>query len=178
MTMTVYEGITLGFIGVGIIFIILSLFFDKTRQVVAEDEASMDEDNFRKQVNLVNDKIVELNDYHTFVQEEIEKKHKELLFLYQMISDKEKAVREVQVEIEQVKETLSRINTSQPLQAIKSKSVDRRDDSVEVFESEDETMNMNRRIIQLRQQGYDVIEIARILDVGQGEVKLVLNLFE
>lgn len=183
--MTIYEGITLGFIGVGIIFIILSLFFDKTKHVINEDEAAMDENEFRKQVTMVNDKILELNDYHSFIQEEIEKKHKELLFLYQMISDKEKTVRSIQVELEQLKNSLEHMTVdSQIINELPLEISPRKKELDEIIENEKESLikedilNKNGRIIHLKKQGYDVKEIAKILDIGQGEVRLVLNLFE
>ncbi|MDF2820695.1 MAG: hypothetical protein K0R15_1136 [Clostridiales bacterium] len=39
--------------------------------------------------NMANKKMAAINEYYTFVIEEIEKKHKELLFLYHMISEKD-----------------------------------------------------------------------------------------
>lgn len=178
--MTIYEGITLAFIGVGIIFIILSLFFDKTRQAMNSDEASMEDDAFRKQVNLINDKIVELNDYHTYVQDEIEKKHKELLFLYQMIADKEKAVRTIQIEIEQLKIVLDqeRRNSVSPLTDEDIETMAQSEVITSEAIIEKDITNKNKRIIELKKQGYDEMEIAKILEIGLGEVKLVLNLFE
>lgn len=158
--MTVYEGLTMGFVLVGVIFIIIGYAVGKTRQQVNEDEAAMEDEAFRKQINLVNEKVLELNDYHDFVKEEIEKKHKELLFLYQMIGEKEKRIKEIQLEIEHLIQS-----NPQP---------------VEVSEAADmvKVRNFNRRIIALKEQGYEAKEIAKILDIGQGEVQLVLNLFE
>ncbi len=177
--MTIYEGITLGFIGVGIIFIILSLFFDKTKKVLNEDEASMEEDRFRTQISLVNDKIIELNDYHTFVQDEIEKKHKELLFLYQMISEKEKTIREISVEIEKLQDAKN-LQGTMTIQEVEKTEVTSVSSGVSISSepSIDSGKTRNQRIIELKGKGYDSKEIAKILDIGQGEVRLVLNLFE
>ena len=127
---------------------------------ISEDEEAMEDEAFRKQINLVNEKVLELGDYHNFVKEEIENKHKELLFLYQMISEKEKAIKKIQVEIEHYQE------------------VKEGHEEVVVLKKEPVTTNYNRKIIELREKGYDAIEIAQLLDIGIGEVNLVLNLYD
>ena len=159
--MEIYEAFTIGFIAVGIIFIILGFTFDRTKRRVDADEAAMEEDEFRKQVNLVNEKVLELNEYHEFMKSEMEKKHKELLFLYQMIGEKEKAIRDIQIELERM---------------TMGKAI------VESVEAETvithEPDSVKRKIMELKAQGYNAKEIAKILGIGQGEVALVLNLFE
>lgn len=162
--MTVYEGLTLGFVALGIIFIIIGFAFNRTKEVMNEEDAAMEDQAFRKQINLVNEKVLELNDYHTFVKEEIEGKHKELLFLYQMIGEKEKAIKDIQMEIERLKLD-DEPDLIQP--------------DVSAFtEATKKHQTGNRKIIALKDQGYDAKEIAQILNIGQGEVELVLNLFE
>ena len=158
--MTIYEGMTLGLILVGIIFIILGFTFNSTKGRVYQDEVAMEDEAFRKQINLINEKVLELGDYHNFMKDEIEQKHKELLFLYQMIGEKEKTIKKIQLEIEHyhVEEVL--------LQD---------DDAPDTTQL---STNSNRRIIELKEKGYSPMEIAQILDVGIGEVDLVLNLYE
>lgn len=158
--MTIYEGITLGFIAVGIFFIIIGFTFDRTKKVIKDDEVALEDEAFRTQVNLIDEKVLELNDYHDFVQEEIDKKHKELLFLYQMITEKERAIKEIQIEIEKLRNH-------------KEEAEDLTPEEMEV-----KVENSNRRIISLKEQGYQDKEIAKILGIGLGEVQLVLNLFE
>lgn len=160
--MSIYEGLTLGFIVIGVLFIIIGFTFDRTKKTMSDADAAMEDEAFRKQVNLINEKVLELNDYHDFVKEEIEKKHKELLFLYQMIGEKEKNIKNIQVEIEQLKN----INTMDgPIK-------------VEEIRQPEAKSNSNRKVIALKDQGYDATEIAKILGIGRGEVELVLNLFE
>lgn len=158
--MTIYEGMTLGFILVGIIFIILGFTFNRTKIRGDQDDAAMEDETFRKQINLVNEKVLELGDYHNFVKDEIEKKHKELLFLYQMIGEKEKAIKKIQLEIEQVQ--VKQVATKEEI----------------IVETKQASTNSNRRIIDLKEKGYSSLEIAQILDIGIGEVDLVLNLYE
>ena len=158
--MTIYEGLTLGFIVMGMIFIFLGFAINRTKLKVNEDEVAMEDEAFRKQINLVNEKVLELGDYHNFVKEEIEGKHKELLFLYQMISEKEKVIKDMQLVMNQY---------------------DRKDESKkeeDSLPSPSGPTNYNRKIIELKEKGYDAVEIAQLLGIGTGEVNLVLNLYE
>lgn len=163
--MTVYEGLTLGTVVVGILFVIIGFTYNRTKQVMAEGDAALEDETFRKQIHLVNEKVLELNDYHNFVKEEIESKHKELLFLYQMIGEKEKKIKEIQLAIERLQIDL----VSPPEES---------DNTAPKEATSSGVKQINRRIIALKDQGYDAKEIAQILGIGRGEVELVLNLFE
>jgi len=160
LTISIYEGMTLGFVFVGIIFIILGFSFNRTKVKANQDDAAMEDEAFRKQVNLINEKVLELGDFHNFVKDEIEEKHKELLFLYQMIGEKEKSIKAIQLELEryQVGQTI------EPEEA--------------VVVTKELSTNSNQRIIELKDKGYSPKEIAQVLDIGIGEVDLVLNLYE
>lgn len=158
--MTIYEGLTLGFIVLGMIFIFLGFAINKTKLKANEDEEAMEDEAFRKQINLVNEKVLELGDYHNFVKEEIENKHKELLFLYQMISEKEKAIKKIQVEINQYQQ--GNVTLEEEV----------------VLKSAPKASNYNKKIIELREKGYDAVEIAQLLGIGIGEVNLVLKLYD
>jgi transcriptional regulator len=170
---TIYDGLTLGFIAVGILFIVLSFLYDRTKKTIDQDEAALEDETFRKQISIINEKIVEMNEYHDYVQKEMEKKHKELLFLYQMISEKEKLVRQIQVAhhedtpMHEVPKAFigvnAKVNTEEEKTEEKKIST---------------TTNTNMKILEMKSQGYQASEIAKILNIGQGEVQLVINLFE
>ncbi len=68
--------------------IILSTIMITTNKIKKADSA-LDEEIFRKEINIVNEKIIELNEHYEFIKSELDNKQKELLFLYQMISLKE-----------------------------------------------------------------------------------------
>ena len=107
--------------------------------------------------------LKELNQFSSYIQSELEKKHKELLFLYQMIEDKEKKF------------------------AI-SKDVVTEQHSLEDFSNEiKENENgsevhgvLNNKyynsIIELYKSGKDTSSIAKELNIGKGEVELILGL--
>lgn len=163
--MTIYEGITWGFIGFGIIFLIIGFFAFETKKRKDEDDVAMEEETFRLQISLIDEKILELEDYRKYVQDEMDKKHKELLFLYQMITEKEQKIREIEDSKKSYKSDDEKILVNQY-----SKT------SIEDIDA-DIVENRNEQILGLKKDGYSEKEIAKKLEIGQGEVKLVLNLF-
>ncbi|VDN46290.1 conserved protein of unknown function [Petrocella atlantisensis] len=167
--MTIYDGLTLSFIAVGILFIVLSFLYDRTKKTLNQDEAALDDETFRKQISIINEKIVEMNEYHDYVQKEMEKKHKELLFLYQMISEKEKLVRQIQTT--RFDDTLIRVDSKEPTRV-------KTEEKTEEKTLQAASTNTNIKILEMKHQGYQAAEIAKILNIGQGEVQLVINLFE
>lgn len=77
--------------------------------------------------DFTNQKMTAINEYYSFVVEEIDKKHRELLFLYHMISEKEKDVQksvqdaslimnEIMTEREKLKKQLEQFHKSSQLQ--------------------------------------------------------------
>lgn len=171
--MTIYDGLTLSFIAIGILFIVLSFLYDRTKKTLDQDEAALDDETFRKQISIINEKIVEMNEYHDYVQKEMEKKHKELLFLYQMISEKEKLVRQIQTT--RFDDTLIRVDSKEPTRI---KTEEKAEEKTEEKTLQAVTTNTNIKILEMKRQGYQAAEIAKILNIGQGEVQLVINLFE
>lgn len=163
MGITIYEGVTLLILGIGILFVIIGLTAFKTKGVIRDDERSMDDEQFRKEISLIDEKIVEMNDYHEFVQKQMEDKHKELLFLYQMMTEKEKAFKD------QVRLFDERyMSLKQP-------------DAQKVMEHtmpvQDMDLNKKKQIIELARKGMSDLDIAKTLNIGQGEVSLILNLY-
>jgi len=170
---TIYDGLTLGFIAVGILFIVLSFLYDRTKKTMDQDEAALDDETFRKQISIINEKIVEMNEYHEYVQKEMEKKHKELLFLYQMISEKEKLVRQSQV----TRHNDAPIHMPTEVKT-EEKAKIKTDFKTELKTINTIAVNTNMKILEMKSQGYQAAEIAKVLNIGQGEVQLVINLFE
>jgi len=161
--MTLYDGMILTFILIGIIIIIVSFLFSKYDHYVQEEEnikhlKRVDE---RIDYDEVRDKILELNDYGEYLKEELDKKHKELLFLYQMILEKQK-----ELQIESLEKQVS-IN-----------SIDKEQVNSESNDENKSKINSNKEILDLSLAGYKTYEIAKKLKIGQGQVELVLNLYK
>ncbi|MFP4697277.1 MAG: DUF6115 domain-containing protein [Eubacteriales bacterium] len=111
----------------------------------------------------VSEKLMAINEYSDFVLEEIEKKHKELLFMYQVIAEKEKKLKmnnktTSNSNVEVHKESKTTINSS-------------------ANENQD-IINNNKKILSLYNEGHSVKDIAKDLRLGIGEVKLVIDLFK
>ncbi|RDU22403.1 DUF6115 domain-containing protein [Anaerosacchariphilus polymeriproducens] len=120
-----------------------------------------------------NEKIMAVSEYSETVLEEINKSHKEVVFLYSMLSDKQ----------DEVKELISNQVRSEKVQAKQAESliqeIGRQSiESEPEIDMEEEIINYNQRILNLHQDGKSPVEIARELGLGIGEVKLVIDLFK
>lgn len=131
-------------------------------------------DNNDKIINLIQEtaaeKIKSLNEYSSLVLEEIEKKHKELLFMYQLISDKEKSLDKKSTIV--FNESIKNINTTL------EKTKNEKNDIKQTSTIDKEKFNYNNKILELHNKGLSVKDIAKKLKLGIGEVKLVIDLFK
>jgi len=118
----------------------------------------------------IRDKILELNEYGEFLKNELDTKHKELLFLYQMISEKQKELKP---------------RNQIPTQG-KPVTINSIDDKVDVGDMYDvkegtklsDNHSQNKKIINLSLAGYNSNDIAKKLNIGKGQVELVLKLYK
>lgn len=142
---------------------------DKKEQTISETEEYLN----RKS----NEKIMEFDEFSSQIMEKINHNHEEVVFMYQMLSDKE----------EQLKEHLTRTSKKNPTQAAgiekkketlqkkvpeKEKKVEKK---AEVPPSQDS--DLNAQMLALYKQGKSILEISKMLHVGQGEVKLIVSLY-
>lgn len=138
---------------------------------------------------MTNEKMMALGDYAVTVCDEIEKNHKEVMFLYSMLNDKEKEVKELAAEAGARADELKKanelvmdafagepeeLNTMEPLTSEESETL------MELIEEEPvaEEDNTNDIILGMKRSGMSIIEIARELGLGVGEVKLVVDLYQ
>ncbi len=148
-----------------------------------------------------NEKIIAVNEFSDQILEKIKRNHEEVVFLYNMLNDKEKelkaAVKEIDVSKKKVQDILEGKTAIEKLQASKAvKNVmpdqavvksqltqSQLKDSQAISEAEMPSLNSlnsnnNTQILALYSQGKSVMEISKFLGMGQGEVKLVLDLFK
>ncbi len=141
---------------------------------------------------LSNEKIMAVNEYSGTIMEEINKSHKEVMFLYDMLSDKQvdlkNTVRKAEATAKEVEKNLNVIPVSRGEEA----SAEKLKESVrtEAIEKSAKTAvksaekkngadgNHNQRILELYQHGKSNVDIAKELNLGVGEVKLVIDLFK
>ncbi len=145
---------------------------------------------------LSNEKIMAVSEYSDTVLKEIHRNHEEVMFLYDMLNDKHKnlknTVTEVNKTVKEVKEAAElkqevevenffkkltpdnvvvnaeTVIAEKPLQETEPKQQT----------DEDEEGNCNEAILTLHKQGVSQVEIAKQLGLGVGEVKLVIDLYQ
>jgi hypothetical protein len=176
---------------------------DKLEELLAEvsEEAIVRVDDTLSKIS--NEKIIAVNEFSDQILEKINRNHEEVIFLYNMLNDKEKelksAVKEIEAskkKVQDILETKAKVdNTPKTAAAVKApqpaKNITQADKIIEkpvkttgqVTSQEASTVNAvssnnNSQILALYSQGKSVMEISKLLDLGQGEVKLVIELFK
>lgn len=164
----------------------------QTKQAVENILENMTEDIAgkaeRELEKLSNEKIMAVSDYSNTVLGEINKNHNEVMFLYSMLDDKNKEVRNTVREIQDTVRSVQRLDeqkeeedtqTSETSEQAVPESMEEAEMPVEQeAETEEAAMNNNERILKLHQDGMTNLQIAKELGLGVGEVKLVIDLFQ
>ena len=151
-----------------------------------------------------NNKIMAVSEYSETVLENINKTHNEIMFLYSMLNDKQneaatlvsdlqrltKQIRDMDLEstIAKAEELANaQIQYEKTFEAIPVQVVDIAEERVinettnlkefqDVVESSP-VLSKNEKILLLYKEGKDEVEIAKTLDCGLGEVRLVIGLY-
>lgn len=152
---------------------------------VSEETISKTDDYLSK---LSNEKIMVVSEYSEQILEKISRNHEEVIFLYHMLVHKEKELKNMQLNIngtnnlEKVESDKETANFKQMGdQAEKIKTIQTGESigmSLEVDEEQSNISFDNTEILKLDKQGKSVLDIAKELGIGQGEVKLVIDLFK
>ena len=138
---------------------------------------------------IVNQKTLALGDYAVSVNEEIERNHSEALFLYSMLSDKQKEIMTTASMVDAYKKEIndminennaaSKKNEREEKLAIELEAME---DEVMTDNAEDEgvqSVDANKDIIlEMHKSGLSILEIAKNLGLGVGEVKLIVDLYQ
>ncbi len=175
------------------------------QDVVDETLSYAVEKSERSLERVSNEKITAVSEFSETVLGDIHKSHQEVMFLYDMLHDKQKNLFETAKEVDKTsakaKETKNELETAAKLiqeeliteTVIKEKSFETISfEKVQVEESrvvepvatveeeivEDDTSNNNELILKMHKQGKSNVAIAKELGLGVGEVNLVIDLFE
>ncbi len=141
-----------------------------------------------KFAEIVNQKTLALGDYAVTVNEEIEKNHNEVTFLYSMLCDKQK---ELMTTVEMIdgykKEIETMLENKQELVMTKQEAEEEElkeaiseiDEEIlnEAAEEEASVDGSKDIILEMHKSGLSILEIAKHLGLGVGEVKLVVDLY-
>ena len=139
--------------------------------------------------HLSNEKIMSVNEYGEMILERIDKNHSEVVFLYGMLTDKEKELKQLIITPDQMQEQSKNADlaiekdgkqTNTPEMSFSGSQVAKVEQAMLDYNEEN-----NHELFEIRQnqilemftQGKPIPEIAKQLDIGQGEVQLVVNIF-
>lgn len=169
----------------------ITAVFSEQTDVLAQTVEDRTRDDLER---LSNQKIKEFAEYSDTVLGEINKSHNEVMFLYDMLNEKNKEVhntiRDMQKAVKQsaeadVPEAGSQKPEAYPHEPVLSAAGEPDIDAAKVVLSEenvsgiqDSTDSKRDAVLRLHKQGKSEIEIAKTLGIGVGEVKLVIDLFK
>ena len=145
-----------------------------------------------------NNKIMSISEYSDTVLDSMNKSHNEIMFMYEMLNEKQQKVTDLTKELGLMQSAVTQMEASiddkiEQVEAMSQKTVElempenigvsEEDSSLQdEFEAYNENEhagegNRNDEIIKLYNEGLSEIEIAKQMGKGLGEVKLVLGLF-
>ena len=153
---------------------------------------------------IVNQKTLALGDYAVSVNEEIDRNHKEVVFLYDMLSDKQKEImttvnmideykKEIALMVQEqaaqnivrdsqnVQTPVAEPETQEPVQPEEQPETDADLEETPLpEEAREELENVDNKdmILEMHKAGLSILEIAKHLGLGVGEVKLVVDLYQ
>mgnify|MGYP001016459008 CR=1 FL=1 len=126
-----------------------------------------------------NEKIMSVTELSDQVLEKIKSNHEEVIFLYNMLNDKEKDLKALVREIDMSKSQAAKLGdeTSNKVENVFDKQ-ELKTDKSKLEDDKKEKINNNKQILNLYSQGKSIDDIAKELGIGHGEVRLVINLFK
>ncbi len=151
-------------------------------------------DTTEDQMNrLCNDKIMAVDEFSRQLLEKIENNHQEVVFMYNMLNEKEKEIKNIVLEpvkapqpspaaTEEVKDAKPPVQSAPAVAALKPKSVGEPKQKAKPTAPKTEKRssipgNVNLQIQKMYKEGKSILEISKELNIGQGEVKLVIALY-
>lgn len=163
---------------VGIILVVISLILGVKRTEEIEmnqlDSTTEKQNELIKVIEDADDAIEQLNSVSKSIFEEQEQKYQELLYLYQIIDDKKQELLNIFDKITSI-ESKRDLNEDIKEESFKVTDINNKNDK------EDEngftvTDSKHNEIIDLYNSGHTVTQIAQQLNMGQGEVSLIIEL--
>lgn len=167
------------------------------------------EDTEAKMDKISNEKILAMGDYYKTVSEEITQNHSEVMFLYGMLNDKEKDIKNTVRDVENLKKSIVELKKEETENKVEeeviqnksqnmlqndaennSSEVEKEHTDVYIHNTEsnkgvalskkevNKKTNNNDRILEMYNSGKDNIDIAKELNIGIGEVRLVIDLYK
>ena len=135
---------------------------------------------------IVNQKTLALGDYAVTVNEEIERNHNEVMFLYSMLADKQKEIMTTANMVDDYRKDVEASvaennlyqNPPQEEQIFEEEMTELEVALEEELEEETPVDSNKDIILEMYKSGLSILEIAKHLGLGVGEVKLVVDLYQ
>lgn len=183
-------------------------FFEDNREVLNRHMVALLDDTYEvwkedtkdELGTITNEKIMAFQEFSDQIMEKIDSNHQEVVFLYDMLTKKEDEMKKLIQTLDQTRvKTESGLTQTQrtakkrtesgkvsakteqkpPVKDLQSEKLEQK---VQAKQGKKPVGtvgdNSNDRILSLYQEGKSVVEISKILGKGQGEVKLVIDLFQ
>lgn len=157
------------------------------------------EDLERKSDKETNDKIMAISEYSDTVLNSMNKSHEEIIFMYDMLNDKQERITEIVKEMQAMESVITQMEEAldekieqvgeevqRQIELTKVKEEMPTEPEISMEEAlqtqlsaqeEDKTLGDNQEILSLFNEGMTEVDIAKKLGRGLGEIKLVLGLF-
>lgn len=141
----------------------------KMQDIEEKTEASLDK--------ISNTKILEMNEYADNVLKEINRNHNEVMFMYDMLNEKDKEIKTTVKSVNATNTQTIGMGTVRE-RLIKLDETQKAPQRISVDEFPlDDKLDKNQKIMTLYNNGYNDIDIAKRLKLGVGEVRLVIKLY-
>ncbi len=158
---------------IGLILIVSSIFVDRKKFKDVDFKKISNfidkQNDLIKSIDDVDDAIEQLNGISKHIFKEQEDKYEELLYLYKFIDEKKQELSELYDKIILLKDTNTRNNINS--NAFYSNNTQNKKPKKALTHNE-----KHLEIINLYNQGKTISEIAKTLNIGKGEVSLILEL--
>lgn len=180
---------------------------DRVMELLEEEQTELVDSTEAQMNRLCNDKIMAIDEFSKQLLEKIETNHQEVVFMYNLLNEKEKEVKKVVAEsvvgnaekkvtntpvsgLEKVAQKQDGRKTaakdSSEKKAVSASSVPQQQEvkakqAVQQKKASESIANVhgdvNLKIQKMYKEGKSILEISKALNMGQGEVKLVIALY-
>lgn len=175
---------------IGIVIIYISYkFFDKTPNSNQDIDTYLSKVNLENKIesiiteeiekaenelkNISNEKIISVNDFSEQVLEKIKYSHDEVVFLYNMLTEKEDNIKKLLIQTKD-KQNDDKQKDDKTINTVEEK-LSKDEISGNLKDKYNGQTNYDL-VLTLFKEGKSVLDISKTLNIGQGEVKLIVDL--
>ena len=128
---------------------------------------------------LSNEKIMAVSEFSDQILDKINHNHEEVVFLYNMLNNKERELKEFAKELDNSKDVTKESKSSKRVN-VQAQVMDNDGiSSVDKDINQNKSLSINNKeILKLYSEGLSIMDISRQLGIGQGEVKLIIDLYK